>query len=123
MIVDTAQVAAGLLARELGARNSAGVAALHLDDERHLLAATFSPAQGGEGELPVRDILAAALGVGAASIVVGQVRRGRSLEPDASECAASRRLAEASAAAGIRLMDHIVFDGDQCRSFRELGLL
>jgi DNA repair protein RadC len=122
MIVGTAQVAARLLARELDAHPAPGVAALHLDDRGRLLAATCHAAEDGGEALPVRDILAAALRVGAASIVVAHARQGAP-EPDPAECAASRRLADAAAAAGVRLMDHLVFAGKECRSFRELGLL
>ena len=43
--------------------------------------------------------------------------------PSRADIEATRRLAEAAAALGIRLHDHLIFAGGDCRSFRALGLL
>ncbi len=121
MTVDTARQAAELLAPHFAARDDAAVAVLHLDSERRLLATTLGEA--GAGGLPVRDILAAALRVGAVAVIVALNRPGGDALPSEEDRAAARRLAEAAAALGVRLTDHFIFAGEDCHSFRELGLL
>jgi DNA repair protein RadC len=121
MIVDTASRAAELLAPYL---DSEGVAVLHLDSDRRLIAATVGKAAGEDDlELPVRDIIGAALRLGAAAIIVAHARSGGDAEPSEDDLQASRRLAQAAAAAGLSLLDHLVFAGGDCRSLGELGLL
>jgi DNA repair protein RadC len=120
MIVDTARVAAELLAPHFAELEGEGVAVLHLDEDRRLLATTFDP--GGPG-LPMRSILAASLRAGAVAIVVARNHSGDDAKPTPEELDAARALAEAGAALGVRLIDHLVFAAGQCRSFRELGLL
>jgi DNA repair protein RadC len=121
MTVDTARQAAELLAPHLAAREGEAVAVLHLDDERRVLATTVSDADADD--LPVRDILAAALRVGAVAVIVARNRPGGDALPTEGDRAAARRLAEAGAALGVRLTDHFIFAGDECCTFRELGLL
>jgi DNA repair protein RadC len=124
MFVQTPAAAAALLAPYFASSPEEIVAVLHLDGGGRLLATTYS-ARGGadEVELPVRDILAAALRMGAASIVVAHNHPSGDPTPSEADLSATRRLAEAAAAAGIRLTDHLVFGEQDCRSFRELGLL
>ena len=43
--------------------------------------------------------------------------------PSRADIQATRRLAETADALDIRLHDHLIFAGTDCRSFRELGLL
>ena len=120
MIVDTARQAAELLAPHFATGESEAVAVLHFDSERRLLDTSFGTAAAG---LPVRDILAAALKVGAVAVIVARSRPGGDAEPTEADRAAARRLADAAAALGVRLTDHFIFAGEACRSFRELGLL
>jgi DNA repair protein RadC len=121
MIVDTARQAADLLAPHFATREGEAVAVLHLDSKRRLLDTTLSEAKAAG--LPVRDILAAALRAGAEAVIVARYRPGGDALPTEEDCAAARRLADAAAALGVRLTDHFIFAGDDCRSFRELGLL
>ncbi|MFL6843911.1 MAG: JAB domain-containing protein [Allosphingosinicella sp.] len=122
MIVDTVSRAAGLLAPYLA--EGEGVAVLHLGCDRRLIAATVGEASGEDGlELPVRDIIGVALRLGAAALIVAHAKSGGDAEPSEDELQASRRLAQAAAAAGVPLLDHLVFAGDDCRSLGELGLL
>lgn len=121
MTVDTARQAAELLASHFAGREGEALAVLHLDEERRLLGTTIDDA--GPGELPVRDILAAALRLGAVAMIVARSRPGGDPLPTDEDRAAARSLAEAAAALGIRLTDHFIFAGNECRSFRELGLL
>lgn len=121
MIVDTARVAAELLAPHFAAQEGGAVAVLHLDPDRRLLATTFAEARGTD--LPVRDILAAALKVEAASVIVARSHAGSDAAPTREDRAAARRFADAATAVGVRLTDHLVFADGECRSFRELRLL
>jgi DNA repair protein RadC len=124
MIVDTAQRAAELLAPFFESPAAGAVAVLHLDADRRLLTTTYRDRAGGhEIELPIRDILATALRLGSAAIIAAHNHPGGEASPSEQDRRAARRLAEAAAAVDIRLLDHLVFAGDQCRSFRELGLL
>lgn len=121
MTVDTARHAAELLAPHLAARGGAAVAVLHLDAQRGLLGTSFAEADASG--LPVRDILAAALKIGAEALIVGLGRPAGDPMPTEQDRAAARRLADAAAALGVRLTDVFIFAGDDCRTFRELGLL
>lgn len=121
MTVDTARQAAELLAPHFAAREGEAVAVLHLDGERRLLGTTV--AEADPATLPVRDILAAALRVGAVAMIVARHRPGGEPMPTEDDRAAARRLADAAASLGIRLTDHFIFADGECHSFRELGLL
>ena len=120
MTVDTARQAAELLAPHVAHRSGGAVAVLHLDSDRRLIETSFAAADPG---LPVREILAAALRVGAEAVIVGLGRPPGNAMPDEADRAEARRLADAAAALGVRLTDLFIFAGDDCRSFRELGLL
>jgi DNA repair protein RadC len=124
MIVDTPSRAGELIAPFFAGEEGERVAVLHLDEERRLIATTFSPVGGAaEVDLPVRDILRAALQMGSAAIVVAHNHPSGDPTPSAEDIDATRRLAQAVVPAGIRFVDHLVFGGGEWRSFRELGLL
>lgn len=124
MIVDGARTAAELLEAFFAVQPGEALAVLHLDGERRLLATTFGQ-PGGEDmvDFPIRDILASALRIGAASIIVAHNHPSGDAEPSEQDLAATRRLAQAAAATGIVLDDHLIFAAGDCRSFRELKLL
>lgn len=121
MTVDTARQAAELLAPHLLARAGEAVAVLHLDAGRGLIDVGFFEAD--PAGLPVRDILAAALTSDAEAVIVGIGRPGGDAMPTEADRDSARRLADAAAALGVRLTDLFIFAGDDCHSFRELGLL
>ncbi|HEX8226075.1 MAG TPA: JAB domain-containing protein [Allosphingosinicella sp.] len=121
MTVDTARQAAELLAPHFAAGGGRSVAVLHLDSDRGLIEISF--AETDSAGLPVRDILAAALKVGAEGVIVGLGRPPGDAMPSGTDRSDARRLADAAAALGVRLTDLFIFAGDECHSFRELGLL
>jgi len=124
MIVASARDAANLLQDHF--RHVAGerIAVLHLGVERRVLGCDESPvAPGDSAPLPIRDILAAALKRDAYGLVIAHNHPSGDPRPSAADIAATRRLARAAATLGIRLHDHLIFAGADCRSFRELGLL
>src|SRR5215212_6253142 len=119
MIVATARTAAELLAPRVAGGGEA-VAVLHLDDAQRLLAiGSAEPDGGAEVDLPVRDIVAAALRAGAASVIVGRSHASGDAAPTEMDRAGARLLAEAAVAAGLRLADYFIFAGAECRSFRQ----
>ena len=100
------------------------VAVIHLDRDHRLLAIAVEQAGGeDEVELPIRAILTKALRIGAEAIIVAHNHPSGNPDPSSADEAATRALATAAAAADIRLYDHIIFGGGDCRSFRSLGLL
>jgi DNA repair protein RadC len=121
MNVDTARQAAELLAPHLAAAATGAVAVLHLDSGRSLIDTSFAAMD--RAGLPVRDILAAALRLGGEAVIVGIGRPSGDAMPSEEDRADARRLADAAAALGVRLTDLFIFAGDDCHSFRELGLL
>ncbi|HEX8621114.1 MAG TPA: JAB domain-containing protein [Allosphingosinicella sp.] len=121
MNVDTARQAAELLAPHLAGASEGAVAVLHLDSGRRLIDTSF--AEADSAALPVRDILAAALRLESEAVIVGLARPSAGAMPGEADCPDARRLADAAAALGVRLTDLFIFAGEDCHSFRELGLL
>jgi DNA repair protein RadC len=124
MIIGTVAQAAGLFAPLFTSAAEETVAVIHLDKDRRLLAVTLE-ASGthDQAELPIGDIIARALRIGSRSIVVAHNHPSGNPNPSSADEAATRALASAAAGVDIRLQDHIIFGGGDCRSFRSLGLL
>jgi DNA repair protein RadC len=124
MIIGTAAQAADLFAPLFKSDAEETVAVIHLDDDRRLLALTLE-ASGthDEAELPIGGIIARALRIGTRSIVVAHNHPSGNPHPSSADEAATRALASAAAGVDIRLHDHLIFGGGDCRSFRSLGLL
>jgi DNA repair protein RadC len=123
VLIATAEDAAALLRPFFDDVLEERVAVLHLDLEQRVIGITEETAEARDGaELPVAAILGSVLKLGAAGIVVA--RNGPD-GPGAGENDGQsiRRLAEAAAAIGVRVVDHLVFTGGECRSFVALGLL
>ena len=123
MAIVTARDAADLLAPLFADRPGETLAVLYLDDEGGEIALDQRSVASDAMALPVRDILHAALGHDAAGLVVAHNHPSGVAEPSRADIEATVRLAEAAAALGIVLHDHLIFAGEECRSFRELGLL
>jgi DNA repair protein RadC len=73
--------------------------------------------------LPVRHMLADALRLGSAGVLLAHNHPSGDPTPSASDCRATRVLACAGEAMDFAVVDHLVFAGDECRSFRRMGLL
>lgn len=124
MLIRSSADVASLLAPYFASQEEGeAVAVVHVDTEARVIGTTFSPGETDEAELPVRDILSAALRFGGASIIVAHNHPSGDPSPSDQDLAATRRLSEAASAAGIRLIDHLIFAGGEYRSLRELGLL
>lgn len=124
MMIPTAQAAADLLHPLFLGRGTELVAALHLGEDRRLLALTVEQAGSSrETELPAAEILAKALKIGATAIVVAHNHLSGRADPSEEDVAPTRHLAETAARLGIRLDDHLILAGSAWSSFRALGLL
>ena len=123
MLIATARDAAELLAPHFAGAEDEKLVALHLDAERHALGVDEYPGLADETVLPIRPILAAALRRDATGLVIAHNHPSGNAMPSRADLAATRLFAEAAALLDIRLHDHLIFAGGECRSFRELGLL
>src|SRR4051812_31380568 len=74
-------------------------------------------------DFPLRAIIADAVAHGSAGIVLAHNHPSGDPRPSDSDCRATRRLALAAEALDCAILDHLVFAGEQCSSFRSLGLL
>lgn len=124
MPVATARDAADLFAPLFAGLTGEKLAVLHLGGGQEVLALD-EPATGhGSSVLfPIRAIIARAFDLDTKSLIVAHNHPGGDPSPSRADIAATRKLAATADALGIRLDDHLVFAGTECRSFRALGLL
>ena len=124
MLIRTAADAVDILSPIFATAEGERVAVVHLDPAQRMLAVTLEE-QGSvdEVDLPVRSIVSTALRLGSAAILVAHNHPTGEATPSEEDLGATRTLAEAAAAVGIRLFDLLVFAGGECQSFRALGLL
>jgi DNA repair protein RadC len=100
------------------------LAIAHLDSGRKLIELVVVPSDGsGETGLPVRRILEDSLRLGGSRLLIAQHRLGGDPQPTAADVAATRELDDTASRLGIRLVDHLIFAGDEQCSLRVLGLL
>jgi DNA repair protein RadC len=124
MQIQTASDAAALFAPYFAGAVGERVAAIHLDKLHAMIALTLEePGGAHETDLPIGPLLARALRVGADAIIVAHNHPSGDPTPSEADIAATRRLADAASAVSVRLFDHLIFAGGECRSFRALGLL
>lgn len=100
----------------------AGIA--YLDADRRLLALRYvrSPSDSAL-VFPLRDMLADALGFGAAALVLVHNHPSGIARPSAADHEATQQIARALKLIDVRLIDHLIVAGDAWASFRALGLL
>ncbi|WP_395001153.1 JAB domain-containing protein [Sphingomonas sp.] len=72
---------------------------------------------------PLRSILLEGARRGCAGLIVAHNHPSGDSTPSAADLSATRRLATAGDAIGLTLVDHLLFAGDECASFRRMGLL
>jgi len=95
----------------------------HVDDHAHCLHLSCHEGDEGGLDFPLRNIIADAAEHGSAGIVLAHNHPSGDARPSDSDCRATRRLAAAAEALDCTLVDHLVFAGDECTSFRRMGLL
>lgn len=123
MQIATARDAAGLFAPLLAHQEAESIAIAYLGDGQLLLGTGQAPGAADAVELPIRPIIAEALRLNATALILAHNHPGGDPGPSAADIAATRRLAAAAAAVGVRVHDHLIFAGSECRSLRALGLL
>ena len=111
----------GCLAEADPARESLWVA--HVDDRARCLHVTCHEGDATGALFPLRDIIADAVKHGSAGILLAHNHPSGDARPSESDRRATRRLASAAEALDCAVLDHLVFGGDDCTSFRRIGLL
>lgn len=109
------------LANSEAGRESLWVA--HVDERARCLHLSRHDGDATAAPFPLRDIIADAALHGSAGIVLAHNHPSGDPRPSDSDCRATRRLASAVEALDCTILDHLVFAGDQCTSFRRMGLL
>ncbi|HEX6605264.1 MAG TPA: JAB domain-containing protein [Sphingomicrobium sp.] len=112
---------AGCMAESDPTREKLWVA--HVDDEARCIHVSQHDGDESGTCFPLRDIIADAAEHRSAGIVLAHNHPSGDSRPSASDCRATRRLASAAEALDCAVLDHLVFAGDDCTSFRRLGLL
>jgi len=95
----------------------------HVDRQLNCIHLTRHEGDDGEVSLPVRSIVADVVRCGSTGLVLGHTHPSGDPRPSRSDCLATRRLAGVAAGLDCVILDHLVFAGDECTSFRALGLL
>ena len=94
----------------------------HVDDQANCIHLTRHEGEEVEVGLPVRSIIADAVRCGSAGILLGHTHPSGDPRPSRSDCLATRRLAGTADGLDCTVLDHLIFAGDECTSFRRLGL-
>lgn len=112
---------AGCVADSDPARESLWVA--HLDEQARCLHVSRHPGDESGANFPLKQIIGDAAAHGSAGIVLAHNHPSGDARPSDSDCWATRRLASAAEALDCAVIDHLVFAGEDCASFRKMGLL
>lgn len=104
-----------------GARERLWVA--HVDASARCLHVECYEGVAESVELPVRNIIVDAARLGSAGIVLAHNHPGGDARPSRADCSWTRRLARASEAIDLTILDHLIFAGDEFSSMRRMGLL
>jgi DNA repair protein RadC len=112
---------AGCLADSDPGRESLWVA--HVDDQARCLHLSCHDGDETGAEFPLREIIRDAAQHGSAGLVLAHNHPSGDPTPSDSDCRATRRLAAAAEALDCAILDHLVFAGEECTSFRRMGLL
>jgi DNA repair protein RadC len=95
----------------------------HVDDQADCLHVSCHEGDESGAPFPIREIISDAAAHGSAGIVLAHNHPSGDARPSDSDCRATRRLATAAEALDCTLLDHLVFAGRECSSFRKMGLL
>ncbi|HUE80251.1 MAG TPA: JAB domain-containing protein [Sphingomicrobium sp.] len=95
----------------------------HVDDQARCVQLTLHEGDEAGAKFPLRSIIAEAALHGSAGLVLAHNHPSGDATPSADDCRATRRLASAAEALDCTILDHLVFAGNECTSFRRMGLL
>jgi DNA repair protein RadC len=112
---------AGCIADSDPRRESLWVA--HVDEQARCVHLSRHDGDESGAHFPLREIVLDAAEHGAAGIVLAHNHPSGDPAPSSSDCRATRRLASAVEAIDCTVLDHLIFAGAECTSFRRMGLL
>ncbi len=95
----------------------------HLDDEARCLHVSRHSGDETGADFPLREILSDAVIHNSSGIVLAHNHPSGDSRPSEADRRATRRLSMAAEAIDCAVVDHLVFGGKNCTSFRQLGLL
>ena len=95
----------------------------HLDEDARCVHLSSHDGDAGGVDFPLRTIIVDAARHASAAILLAHNHPSGDPTPSQSDFRATRRLAAAAEALDCRLVDHLVFGGNDCTSFRGLGYL
>ena len=95
----------------------------HIDQQARCLHVSRHEGDETGAPFPLKEIIRDAAMHGSAGIVLAHNHPGGDATPSDSDCRATRRLASAAEALDCAVIDHLIFAGDECVSFRRIGLL
>jgi DNA repair protein RadC len=95
----------------------------HVDDEARCIHLASYDGGHDSVDIPVRAIIGDAIRFDSAGIVLAHNHPSGIATPSRSDKVATRALAIAAEAIDLTVLDHLVFGGTECASFRRLGLL
>lgn len=95
----------------------------HVDDQARCVHLSRHEGETCGADFPLRSIIADAAVHGSAGLVLAHNHPSGDPRPSNEDCRATRRLASAAEALDCAILDHLVFAGTECTSFRSIGLL
>lgn len=95
----------------------------YLDEQCRCMDLTQHDGNPEGAELPLRSILLEAAALGSKGLVLAHNHPSGDPTPSRSDRLITRRLANAGEAIDVMVLDHFVFGGGKCVSFRRMGLL
>ena len=95
----------------------------HVDSEANCLHVSRHDGDATGASFPLRSIIADAAQLGSVGIVLAHNHPSGDPRPSESDCIATRRLATVAEELDCTVLDHLVFAGSECTSFRRMGLL
>lgn len=95
----------------------------HVDDQANCLHFSRHDGEVEGAGLPIGAIIADAALHKSAGLILAHNHPSGDSRPSESDCRATRRLATAAEALDCAILDHLVFAGEECTSFRRMGLL
>jgi DNA repair protein RadC len=95
----------------------------HVDDQARCLHVSCHAGEETGMRFPLGSIIADAAEHRSSGIILAHNHPSGDSKPSDSDCRATRRLASAAEALDCTVLDHLVFAGRKCTSFRRMGLL
>jgi DNA repair protein RadC len=125
MIIRNARDAADRLGPLLGSPKAPErVGIVHIGRSHALIGiSTLAVGEMDQVALPIRAIMAEALGRGAQGMVIAHNHPSGDPHPSVADIEATRLIAHTARGVGIRLHDHLIFAPGGCGSLRALGLI